>query len=134
MLIDVKDAATTTVAELRAEEDALHNNSDAWEKVRQGKETPDNGERIQALEHELLLAERINMARATTEDDSFKFMENKIPSGQNNPLNYWKNWTTAFEKMRATTSGADKGLMAYEDFYNIVTEMGKIAELSNIPI
>jgi len=59
-------------------------------------------------------------------------MENSIPSGQNNPLNYFENWATAYEKMRESIKGGKgkKGYMAYEDFYNIITEMGEIAKLS----
>jgi len=59
-------------------------------------------------------------------------MENDIPSGQNNPLNYFENWATAYEKMKESIRGGKgkTGYMAYEDFYNIITEMGKIAELS----
>jgi hypothetical protein len=40
-------------------------------------------------------------------------MSNKIPDAQNNPLNYWSNWYDAFEKMKATGTGKDKGKMAY---------------------
>jgi len=34
--------------------------------------------------------------------------------------------------MKKSNSGGkgEKGFMAYEDFYNIITEMGRIAELS----
>ena len=92
-----------------------------------------NQARIASLENELALAEKINMTRSIdTEDDSFKFMEGKIPEAQNNPLNYWNNWAKAFDAMK--TAGKQKGkaknTIGYQDFYNIVSEMGRLAELS----
>jgi len=66
-----------------------------------------------------------------TEDDSFNFMSNDIPSAQNNPLNYWKNWTDAFSTIKDSMKGGKaKNTMAYDDFYNIITEMGNIASLT----
>jgi hypothetical protein len=38
--------------------------------------------------------------RAAQEDKSFNFMDNKIPAGQNNPLNYAKNLTKAMKSIR----------------------------------
>jgi len=35
--------------------------------------------------------------RVTTENDDFKFMDNAIPSGQNNPLNLYENWGKAWK-------------------------------------
>lgn len=132
MIMDIKDATQVSEEEFSEETIALHEWSDAWESTRKGLEAPDNSERIEALEEELALAQKIQTTRATTEDDSFKFMENDIPSGQNNPLNYFENWATAYEKMKESISGGKgkTGYMAYEDFYNIITEMGNIAELS----
>ena len=68
--------------------------------------------------------------RATTESDDFKFMDNKIPSGQNNPINYLNNWSEAFKKMNEAgkASGKMKNKMDYSDFYNIITEMGNLAQ------
>jgi len=59
-------------------------------------------------------------------------MENDIPSGQNNPLNYFENWATAYEKINESVSGGKgkTGFMAYEDFYNIVTEMNNLVSLT----
>jgi uncharacterized damage-inducible protein DinB len=68
-----------------------------------GNET--SNARKQQYSEELELAKEILAVRSTTEDSSFNFMSNKIPSGQNNPLNYWNNWakgwmtlTEAFNK------------------------------------
>ena len=105
--------------------------------LRSQEETPDNQERIAALEKELALAEKINMTRSIdSEDDSFKFMEGDIPAAQNNPLNYWNNWAKAFDalKQAGSAKGKAKNMLGYQDFYNIVTEMGKMAELSEQPV
>jgi len=105
---------------------SLHEWSNAWESTRRHYETPDNSARIKALNDELSLAEEINAVRsATSQDDSFNFMSNDIPAGQNNPLNYWKNWA---EAMQAINSAETSGHMDYTDFYNIVTEMGNLAK------
>ena len=89
--------------------------------------------RLEQYQAELEVAEEILAARATSEDSSFKFMENKIPAAQNNPINYVENWTKAFNVMKETTKGNDKekGFMAYEDFYNIVTELSNLAATSD---
>lgn len=102
-------------------------------KLRSEIEAPNNADRLKSLQDELDLAEKINMTRSIeTEDDSFKFMEGKIPDAQNNPLNYWKNWAKAFEAMKEAGkgSGAAKNTMGYEDFYNIVSEMGRLADIT----
>jgi len=72
------------------------------------------------------------MERSTTEDSSFDFMNNKIPAAQNNPITYFENWGKAWKTLKDSfsASGADKGLIGYKDFYNIVTEMGNIAAKS----
>jgi hypothetical protein len=55
-------------------------------------------------------------------------MNHDIPSGQNNPLNYLgeSGWSSAFKAIRE--SKENKNLMGYEDFYNIMTEMGNLVE------
>ena len=67
--------------------------------------------------------------RAGTESEQFKFMEGSIPSGQNNPMNYFANWQKAFETINAATK--NKNLIDYTDFYNIITEMGNLASATN---
>lgn len=128
MLIDVKDASKVTEDEFKEEMNQLHIWSDNWERIRQQKEMPDNYERVKALEEELALAREIEATRATTEDASFSFMSNKIPGGQNNPLNYLGDWSKAFSVMQE--AGKDKNMIDYTDFYNIITEMGNLAEKS----
>ena len=68
--------------------------------------------------------------RATTESDDFKFMDHDIPSGQNNPINYLENWSKAFKAMdeAGKAGGKMKNMMDYTDFYNIITEMGNLAQ------
>ena len=88
-------------------------------------------------EAELAVAEEISRVRAASEDSSFNFMSNKIPGGQNNPLNYYSNWATAIQKLQTamktkskTSDGkTHKGLIDYQDWYNIVTEMNNMAKL-----
>ena len=46
--------------------------------------------RRQQYEAELELAKEIVSVRSGGEDDSFKFMENDIPGGQKNMINYKK--------------------------------------------
>lgn len=77
------------------------------------------------------LKREIQELRAVTESDDFKFMDHDIPSGQNNPLNYYSNWSEAFKVIReAGEAGPDRNMMAYEDFFNLITEMGYLADRS----
>ena len=98
--------------------------------------------RLKQYQAELSVAQEILAVRATQEDSSFSFMSNKIPGAQNNPINYYENWASAFGKIRTalqtkasvTNRKTGKkelrqGLIDYEDWYNIVTEMGHIAEM-----
>lgn len=103
--------------------------------LRAKKDTEDPTKREQ-YEAELKLAQQIAEVRATSEDDSFNFMSNKIPGGQNNPLNYFENWGKAWKTLRDSfkAKGKDKAKIEYEDFYNIITEMGHLAEISGQPI
>ena len=102
--------------------------------LRSLKDTSDDTKRAQ-YEAELAVAEQIARVRATTEDSSFNFMSNKIPSGQNNPLNYFNNWATAIQKLqtamktksRTSDGKTHKGLIDYQDWYNIVTELNNLA-------
>ena len=94
--------------------------------------------RKQQYEEELALAKEILAVRSTSEDSSVNFMSNKIPGGQNNPLNYYKNWAQAFSALKAAGSKNayshndnkwHRGLLNYEDWYNIVNEMNNLAGL-----
>ena len=79
-----------------------------------------------------LLNKEVASLRATTESDDFSFMDNDIPSGQNNPINYYQNWSDAFKAIREAgeATGTDKNKIDYTDFYNIITEMGNLADRS----
>ena len=98
-------------------------------------------------EAELAIAKEIVAVRSTQKDESFNFMSNKIPEGQNNPLNYAKNWTQAIKaindayKVKNTkdlNAGGVKhtqtGYMAYENFYNIINEINNMAGIMGKPI
>ncbi len=125
MLIDVKDASKTSIEAMDAEAVSLHEWSDAWEKVRRNKEAPDNSERINALKKEYQIACDIKAIRSTSEDASFKFMENDIPGGQNNPLNYYENWAKAYQELQEGFAG--KGI-DYTSWYNIINEFTNVAK------
>ena len=127
MILDIQDAATTTSDEFHQSAIELHEWSDAWEGIRSGTEAPDNSSRIASLEEEKSLALEINSIRSTTEDSSFNFMSNSIPSGQNNPLNYYENWASAYTKL---TTAFSKKNIDYTDWYNIITEFQNIADLT----
>ena len=98
--------------------------------LRKLKDTKDPTKKKQ-YEEELALAEQIKAVRSTSEDDSFNFMSNEIPAAQKNPLNYLSNWSTAWSTI---TESAKSGYMDYTDFYNIITEMGNIAQKSGTEI
>lgn len=95
-------------------------------------------------EAELAIAKEIVAVRSTQKDDSFNFMSNKIPEGQNNPLNYAKNWTQAIKAINdaykvKNTKNRGKGqtttgYMAYENFYNIINEINNMAGIMGKPI
>ena len=135
MIIDIKNAASTSKDKFHEGAISLHEWSAAWESIRSGKEAPDNSGRLEALEQELTLAKEIQRIRSTSEDASFNFMSNKIPGGQNNPLNYYSSWAQAFSKLKdafdlsKVNKKGKAGFIDYEDWYNIVTELNNIAAL-----
>ena len=96
-------------------------------------------ERAEQYRQELELAKEIYAVRSTSEDSSFNFMSNAIPSGQNNPINYYKNWASAIRtfndalknKGSYTKDGKTykSGFVDYDYWYNLVTEMNNIAAL-----
>lgn len=106
------------------------------EQIKEAEKTPDET-KINQYKEELALAKEILAARSTTEDSSFDFMSNKIPGGQNNPLNYYNSWQSAIKKIqdgakvkgRKNKTQYAKGYIDYQDFYNIATEMGNLAAL-----
>ena len=108
------------------------------ESIRNGTYAADekvSNARLEQYEAELEIAQEILLARSTSADDSFNFMSNDIPAAQNNPLNYYKNWSEAIKTLNTAmkTSARDssgkthKGLIDYTDFYNIVNEVNNLA-------
>ena len=126
---ELKDSLIETEDHFRTIQDTLVYIAELNEKI---ANAPAGSARLESLQKELELAKKINMERSTKQDDSFNFMSGKIPEAQNNPLNYWKNLGQAFDVMKASMKGnkQSKNTMAYENFYNIVSEMGRIAELT----
>lgn len=126
---------STVLSDMAADMVRIHNESAAIAENMDEWDQPNNA-RIEQYERELELAKEIAQERATTEDSSFDFMSNKIPGAQNNPLKYFESWGKAWKTLKDSfeTSGADKGLIGYQDFYNIMTEMGNIAAKSGVPI
>jgi len=57
----------------------------------------------------LALAEEILAVRSTSEDASFNFMSNKIPGGQNNPINYYNNWAKAIHTFNDAIKNKERG-------------------------
>ena len=128
LIIDLKQVAEVTEAEVNAmatSAEILHQMSEVYEAINSGEEF--DSTKIDQYKQELALLKEIQLARATSEDSSFNFMDNAIPAAQNNPLNYYENWGRAWQ---AITTAGQEGYMAYQDFYNIVTEMNNIAGLS----
>ena len=129
LIIELADAAgkdqDALANNLSDRAEILHEISEAYEAIKKGETFDDT--KIKQYQEELNLLHEIQAERATTEDASFKFMENAIPSGQNNPLNYFENWGKAW---KALQTGVKEGYMAYQDWYNIITEMNNIAGVS----
>ena len=130
-IVDATNDYDGTLAKVEAHAVEVHEISAAIEDVRTGYYDRYDDTKISQYERELELNREIMEVRATTESDDFKFMDNNIPSGQNNPLNYWENWGKAMKAIKETTEGDSKGFMDYKDFYNIITQMGQLASESN---
>lgn len=96
-------------------------------------------ERRDQYKEELELAKEIYAVRSTTEDSSFNFMQGKIPGAQNNPINYFNNWAQALQILqnakksysKDSKGNIHKGLIDYQDWYNIVNEMNNLAALGD---
>ena len=92
-----------------------------------------NAAKKQQYEQELAIAKEILAVRSQTDDDSFKFMDQALPGGQNNPLNYYDAMNKANKAISDAFNmkeGGGKGYMGYQDFYNIVTEINQMAAVS----
>ena len=112
--------------------------SDIANRIKQIESMPSDARTAQ-YEQELALAKEIYAVRSTTEDSSFSFMSNKIPGGQNNPINYFNDWAQAIHTFNDAlkspgtyTRGGENyesGFVDYSFWYNLVTEMNNIAAL-----
>ena len=91
-----------------------------------------NPEKIKQFQEELALAKEIAAVRATSEDESFNFLDQDIPAAMNNPLNYTKNWIEAAKSM----DEAWKNGKAYDftRFYNIVNQINDVAKMTGMSL
>ena len=92
-----------------------------------------NSAKVEQYEQELAVAKEILAVRSQTDDDSFKFMDQALPGGQNNPLNYYDAMNKANKAISDAFNmgeGGGKGYMGYQDFYNIVTQINQMAAVS----
>ena len=105
--------------------DILYRIKDLTDKINTSGKYSD--EKIRQYKEELSLAKEIAAARATSEDESFNFLDNDIPGAMNNPLNYANNWIDAWKSLR---DSAESGVMDFKQLYNIVKEMNTMAATS----
>lgn len=74
---------------------------------------------------ELEVAKEIQETRSLTDEGEFNFMERALPTGMQNPIDYWQGTYSAFEAMN---KAGENGYMSIQDFYNIVQEMNNMAK------
>jgi len=58
-------------------------------------DTETSDARLKQYQEELAVAEEIAKVRATSKDESFDFMNGKLPDALENPLTYADNWGKA---------------------------------------
>lgn len=78
------------------------------------------------LEDRLALYKEIAHSQAL-DPNQFKFMDRALPSGMQSPENYWNSVGKAYTAVRQAKT---TGYMEIQDYYNIVTEMANMVELS----
>ena len=84
--------------------------------------------KINQYKEELALAQQIAAIRATSEDQSMNFLDQAIPGGFNNPLNYIQNLITGWKTLNeAATKG---GAMDFKTLYNLAREINNEAAAS----
>ena len=125
--VDVSDAkalangiadAEKEAERLHEESEAIVNNLDQMDQVSMA--------RINQYEEELALAKEIKATRSTTEDSSFNFMDNSVPSSFSNPANFYSSMFEARDTLQKALSDTSTGI-SYDDFYNMVTTFNDIA-------
>ena len=80
--------------------------------------------RLKQYSQELAVAEKIAAIRATTEDSSYSFMDQNMPGGFQNPINYWESWGKAMKSIQET---GENGYIGIQDYYNMITHIQDLA-------
>lgn len=91
------------------------------------KEMKPDDARLQMYKNELAVAQEIARTRSSTDNKDFNFMDRALPTGMQNPIDYWNATGEAYKAMNAS---AKSGYMEIQDFYNIVQEMSNMAQVS----
>jgi hypothetical protein len=77
---------------------------------------------------ELEVAKEILQVRATSEDDSFNFLDQEIPGAMNNPLNYVNNWITGWRELRDAAN--ENSPVDFTHMYNMINEINNAAGMA----
>ena len=91
------------------------------------KEMKPDDARLQMYKNELAVAQEIARTRSSTDNKDFNFMDRALPTGMQNPIDYWNATGEAYKVMNASVKS---GYMEIQDFYNIVQEMSNMAQVS----
>lgn len=78
------------------------------------------------------LQERLNLYRQIARvqmdnSDSYKFMDNKLPTGMQGAVNFYNDWAEAAKTIKSSSAS---GYMGMQDFYNIINEINNMAAIS----
>lgn len=78
------------------------------------------------------LQERLNLYRQIARvqmdnPDSYKFMDNKLPTGMQGAVNFYSDWAKAAKTIKSSSAS---GYMEMQDFYNIINEINNMAAIS----
>ena len=85
-------------------------------------------EKIKQYKEELTLAKEILAVRTTSEDDSFDVANRELPAGMKNALTYANSIATiAHEFREAFETEEGSGIIDYQMFYNMATEINNAA-------
>ena len=89
--------------------------------------------RSEEYERELRIAKEIAAVRLTTDGGGFNFMNNSLPAGMQNPIDYMNSWGKAFKTLNeaTTATGDSKNLIDATAFYNIVNELNNLAAIGD---
>lgn len=78
------------------------------------------------------LQERLNLYRQIARvqmdnPDSYKFMDNKLPTSMQGAVNFYSDWAEAAKTIKSSSAS---GYMGMQDFYNIINEINNMAAIS----